>query len=111
MEERKEKTRRTRLKASLLNAVAKVEEIEQRQGIETRWTPEDRQYQDAERFLKQGGFIAVLDELESRVVQRLFELSKANLAGTGESSFCVFLQVLKLPRLQAADSNLKVDRQ
>jgi hypothetical protein len=96
MEERKEKTRRTRLKASLLNVVAKVEEIEQQQGIETRWTPEDHRYQDAERFLKRGGFIAVLDELEGRVVQCLFELSKANLAGTGETSFCIFLQVLIL---------------
>jgi hypothetical protein len=64
--------------------IAKVEELEQQEGIQKRWTPSNHQYQESKWFLNQRGFVAVVNELEGRVVQRLFELSKANLAGTGK---------------------------
>lgn len=74
---------RAKVHANLLEAMIKVEEIEEREGVTQRWQPRDREYQGAERFIDSQSFSAAVDELEGKVVQRLLELSKANLAGTG----------------------------
>lgn len=84
--ERSREADRARLHAELLKALNMVEEIEVRLQIQRRWQPSESAYQDAIKFIDRKGFLAVLDELEGRIVQRLFELSKANLAGTGEFS-------------------------
>ncbi|KAF8590863.1 hypothetical protein K439DRAFT_1644436 [Ramaria rubella] len=43
---------------------------------------EDEEYREAATYLKHHQFIRVIEELEQLVVQRLFELAKANLMAT-----------------------------
>ncbi|KAG1847698.1 hypothetical protein F4604DRAFT_1594296 [Suillus subluteus] len=58
-------------------------DLERRLNLTTRWTPHDPEYQEALEYLNNQWFIRVVQRLEGLVVQRLFELAKANLAGTG----------------------------
>ncbi|KAG1891130.1 hypothetical protein F4604DRAFT_1876299 [Suillus subluteus] len=58
-------------------------DLERRLDLMKRWTPHDPQYQEALEYLNNRRFICVVQHLEGLVVQRLFELAKANLAGTG----------------------------
>jgi hypothetical protein len=60
-----------------------VEDFERRHSITERWLPHDPKYMQAVRYSQERQFICSVEELEGLVVQRLFELSKANLAGTG----------------------------
>ena len=60
-----------------------ADEIEWQLKIEERWSEEDPRYLDALKFINNQTFIGAVERLEGLVVQRLFELSKANLAGTG----------------------------
>ena len=53
-------------------------------------------------YSRQRQFIRAVEELENLVVQRLFELSKANLASTGEVATLLCSKVLILSRLQTA---------
>ncbi|KAI6032180.1 hypothetical protein BKA83DRAFT_4045763, partial [Pisolithus microcarpus] len=52
-------------------------------NIIDRWTPLHHEYINACEYTKHRVFIRVVEELEGLVVQRMFELSKANLAKTG----------------------------
>ncbi|KAI5985795.1 hypothetical protein EDD15DRAFT_2373911 [Pisolithus albus] len=52
-------------------------------NITKRWTRDHPQYNEALEYVRQRTFIRAVEELEGLVVQRLAELSKANLAGTG----------------------------
>lgn len=63
-----------------LNVVA---DFEHRHDIQQRWTPECPEYVMALKYFHERRFVRAVEELEGLVVQRLFELSKANLAGTG----------------------------
>ncbi|KIK11936.1 hypothetical protein PISMIDRAFT_121810 [Pisolithus microcarpus 441] len=63
-----------------LNVVAN---FEQQHNIIDRWTPLHREYINARKYTKHHVFIHAVEELEGLVVQRMFELSKANLAKTG----------------------------
>lgn len=90
--DRTKEAERAKLHAELLKSLNAVEEIEARLEISERWQPSEPAYLDAIKFCDHKGFLAVLDELEGRVVQRLFELSKANLAGTGKHD--AFVQYL-----------------
>jgi hypothetical protein len=63
-----------------MNAVL---DLERRIGIMQCWTPADPEYQEAFKYLHNCQFIHTVQCLEGLVVQRLFELVKANLAGTG----------------------------
>ncbi|KAG1838864.1 hypothetical protein DFJ58DRAFT_845906 [Suillus subalutaceus] len=47
------------------------------------WTPECPEYAMALKYFHECHFVRVVEELEGLVVQCLFELSKANLTGTG----------------------------
>ena len=69
----------------------RVEDLEERLGINPtdRWTPDQREYVEMLEYSRHRQFIRVVEELESLVVQRLFELSKANLASTGENVSCI----------------------
>ncbi|KAG1877380.1 hypothetical protein F4604DRAFT_1880377 [Suillus subluteus] len=60
-----------------------VEDFEHRHSITERWLPHDPRYAEAARYTQERQFIRSVEELEGLVVWRLFELSKANLAGTG----------------------------
>ncbi|KAI6012899.1 hypothetical protein BKA83DRAFT_4063727, partial [Pisolithus microcarpus] len=63
-----------------LNEVAN---FEQNHNITEHWTRDHPQYNEALEYVRQRTFIQAIEELEGLVVQRLAELSKANLAGTG----------------------------
>lgn len=60
--------------------------FERKNNITERWTPEHPQYIEALEYVQHHTFICAVEELKGLVVQRLSELSKANLAGTGEST-------------------------
>lgn len=91
--ERAREAERARMHANLLKAMNAADEIELRLQILRRWHPSEPKYIDATKFIDHNGFVAVVDELEGRIVQRLFELAKANLAGTG--TFSVALKKTK----------------
>ena len=68
----------------------KVEDLEDQLGIEptAHWTPEHHEYVEMLEYSWQHQFIHAVEDLEHLIIQHLFELSKANLASTGESSLC-----------------------
>ncbi|KAG1791474.1 hypothetical protein EV424DRAFT_1475992 [Suillus variegatus] len=67
----------------LLLSMNVVLDLERRLSVETRWTPNDVEYQQASAYLTNRRFVRAVEQLEGLVVQRLFELAKSNLAGTG----------------------------
>ncbi len=66
-------------------AMRAVEDLKALQKIVpgNRWTENSKEFKEVEAYINQRKFIRAVCELEGPVVQRLFELSKANLAGTG----------------------------
>jgi hypothetical protein len=72
-----------------------TDDLERRMGLTERWTSDSEEYRSAAAYLDNRQFIRAVDELEGLVVQRLFELSKAHLAGTGEYSTECLLQYTK----------------
>ncbi|KAG8221797.1 hypothetical protein J3R82DRAFT_2125, partial [Butyriboletus roseoflavus] len=60
-----------------------VEHFEWQHNIHTCWTLDDPEYVAIQDYTKHCSFIHVIKELKGLVVQHLFELSKANLAGIG----------------------------
>ncbi|KAG0697415.1 hypothetical protein DFH29DRAFT_946408 [Suillus ampliporus] len=60
-----------------------VDDLECQMGITECWTREQGEYKHALNSLMNRRFICVVEHLEGLVVKRLFELAKANLAGTG----------------------------
>lgn len=74
----------------------RADETERQLGVKDRWTPEDPHYVDALKYINNRTFICAVERLEGLVVQRLFELSKANLAATGAySHFLIQTDALK----------------
>jgi hypothetical protein len=51
------------------------------------WDPSSEEYKAVQQGLAQRRYRLALDELERLVVQRLFELAKLNISGTGELHF------------------------
>ncbi|KAG1745399.1 uncharacterized protein EDB91DRAFT_1049934, partial [Suillus paluster] len=60
-----------------------VDDIEHHMGITARWQPQDAKYQEGLAYLTNRRFIRSIEQLQGLVIQRLFELAKANIAGTG----------------------------
>ncbi|KAF8432351.1 hypothetical protein L210DRAFT_3413994, partial [Boletus edulis BED1] len=60
-----------------------VEKFERDNNITERWMIDHLDYKATLEYSKHRNFIRAVEELEGLVVQRLFELSKANLSGTG----------------------------
>ncbi|TFK58850.1 hypothetical protein BDN72DRAFT_781504, partial [Pluteus cervinus] len=61
-----------------------VEESEVFLGVDVRWTRAEPRYQEVAKYIKNSNFVqAAVEKVEGLVVQRLLELSKANLAETG----------------------------
>lgn len=77
----------------LASTQARVQDLENILGLTERWVPGSEAWERAAALTDQRQFRKCVDELESLVVSRIFELMKMNMAGTGE-----FL-LLHLPRL------------
>ncbi|KAG0692050.1 hypothetical protein DFH29DRAFT_1052446 [Suillus ampliporus] len=60
-----------------------VDDIKRHMGIMARWQPQDAKYQEGLAYLTNQRFIRSVEQLQGLVIQRLFELAKANIAGTG----------------------------
>ncbi|KAG2123744.1 hypothetical protein DEU56DRAFT_873408 [Suillus clintonianus] len=60
-----------------------VDDFECHYGINKRWVSSDPQYIQAREYCSQRRFTRAVEQLEGLVIQRLFELSRANLSGTG----------------------------
>lgn len=71
----------------LLVNICTVADLEAKLGILGRWTEQQREYQETLAYMKTNKFRRAVDKLQQLVVQRLFELSKANMAGTGNLMF------------------------
>jgi len=64
---------------------------EQTHGIEERWTPETEKWRRAVQYVSIRKYQVALDKLEGLVVQRLFELAKMGLSGTGKDDSLVLI--------------------
>ncbi|KAG2120417.1 uncharacterized protein F5147DRAFT_785148 [Suillus discolor] len=69
--------------AELVLEINTVDDLERCMGIVECWMSEHEEYKRALEYLNNRHFIRVVEQLEGLVVQRLFELAKSNLAGTG----------------------------
>jgi hypothetical protein len=68
-------------------AMAELCHFERILGIVQRWEPSSSEYKEAKKDAGERTYNLALRRLERLVVQRLFELQKANLVSTGESFF------------------------
>ena len=89
---------RGRVTTAKLNAFESVTQIRQMlagyellHDISERWTPDSEEWKNAVKYTRVRDFQKALDKLEALVVQRLFELSKMGLAGTGEVHAYLFI--------------------
>jgi hypothetical protein len=59
--------------------------------IHERWTPSSEKWKSAVAYIEVSNYQKALDKLKGLVVQRLFELTKMGLAGTGTytSASCI----------------------
>lgn len=82
-----------RLEAERRHAIKQYERIslevhalEVRMGIDqgSRWTPATEEYVATLTYIHEQRYQRALDKLQKLVIQRLFELHKLNLSGTGE---------------------------
>ncbi|KAL1746109.1 hypothetical protein HDZ31DRAFT_34848 [Schizophyllum fasciatum] len=80
---RAKEAERNALQHRLMACMGAVDDTERLAGVTKRWRSEDEQYKAALRYVQMRGFERVLTKLEGLVVQRLTELAKANLVGTG----------------------------
>lgn len=60
-----------------------LNDLEVHLGISECWTSQSPDYQKAIKYMNQRQFQLAVDKLEGLVVQRLFELTKANASETG----------------------------
>ncbi|KAG2146793.1 hypothetical protein DEU56DRAFT_731337 [Suillus clintonianus] len=67
----------------LMVRIRAVADLEDRLGVKERWTSQHPEYMSALKRIRSHNFRRALDKLQQLVVQRLLELSKANLSGTG----------------------------
>ncbi|KAL1740424.1 hypothetical protein HDZ31DRAFT_24726, partial [Schizophyllum fasciatum] len=74
---------RQALQRRLCACMGAADDTERLAGITERWKPDDARYRTALRYVQTRGFERVVNKLEGLVVQRLSELAKANLSGTG----------------------------
>ncbi|KAG6839861.1 hypothetical protein C0991_011015 [Blastosporella zonata] len=58
-------------------------QIEDKMGIQCRWTPSMSEYQATRQYISECRYQEALEKLQSLVIKRLFELHKLNLSHTG----------------------------
>ncbi|KAJ3551111.1 hypothetical protein NM688_g4924 [Phlebia brevispora] len=75
--------KRHRLAAKVETADARACQMEEQMGIERRWTPDDAAYKEMLDYAADREYTRALDHLQKLVVQRLFELQKLQMSGTG----------------------------
>lgn len=82
---------RQALQKVILDTFAEVEHLrsalvalERLHNITERWLPSTPEWRDAASYMEVRDYQKALDKLEGLVVQRLFELTKMGLAGTGK---------------------------
>lgn len=66
------------------NTDQRVALYENQLGLPSRWLITSDEYKDVKKKVVEREYHRALDELERLVVQRLFELTKMNLSGTGQ---------------------------
>lgn len=64
--------------------LGRVHELESLLNVQERWSPTSPEYQATLKYTGERRYRRMLDILERLVVQRLFELEKTNMVGTGE---------------------------
>ncbi|THG92734.1 hypothetical protein EW026_g8267 [Hermanssonia centrifuga] len=64
-------------------ALHAVEDLELKLKLNETWTPKHPKYEETLAYMRKRQFHRALDKVQQLVVQRLFELSKANIAGMG----------------------------
>ena len=89
-----------------------LQRVEACLDIGERWTPECVEFQKASHHLSIRTYQRAVDKLEGLVVQRLFELTKANVSQTGGLLLYLILYMhglihFMLDRLQAADTHIQ----
>lgn len=62
-----------------------VYDFELKLKVAKRWEPTDPKYMEIEEYTKKRDFYQALNKLQGLVVQRLFELQKANVPGMSTS--------------------------
>lgn len=75
---------------TMLHVQRELHNIEGLLGIETRWTKDVQEYQDIMKYIGIRTYRQCVDKLEGLIVQRLFELAKANQSATGMSIIYLF---------------------
>lgn len=63
-------------------ALSAVQDLEVRLGT-TRWVPGDEKWVEVEEMVRKRSYRRALDHLEKLIIQRMFELAKCNMSGTG----------------------------
>ncbi|THG96932.1 hypothetical protein EW026_g4986 [Hermanssonia centrifuga] len=64
-------------------ALRAIADLELKLELNETWTPKHPKYEEALAYIRKRQFHRALDKVQQLVVQRLFELSKANIAGMG----------------------------
>lgn len=67
------------------SCLRQVVEMEVQLGIERRWEPSSEEYLKTLGYLSTRTYQRALENLQRLVIQRLFELHKMNISGTGET--------------------------
>ena len=76
--------RRREAREKYANLLSEVSEMEAMLGVDTRWVCEDPQFQKGLKYLVERTYHRALNKVHKLVIQRLFELHKLNIAGTGK---------------------------
>lgn len=85
---RKLETRRRLAIERYDNLLQEVIELEVRLGLMRRWCPGDPEYTETLKYIAERRYHRALNKVQQLVVQRLFELHKLNVAGTGKIARC-----------------------
>ena len=107
---RKAETNRRLAAERHAQVLQEVVAMEVKMDISTRWQPADAQYMETLKYMSERDYHRALDNLQRLVVQRLFELNRLNLAGTGTSLICLESAAtdFTLCRLSHAHSHFQV---
>lgn len=68
----------------ILVAIRAVSELEAKLELTEPWTPTHPEYKATLEYIHQRDYHHTLDTIQWLVIQRLFEVSKANLSGMGK---------------------------
>ncbi|KDQ34014.1 hypothetical protein PLEOSDRAFT_1032013 [Pleurotus ostreatus PC15] len=80
---RKLETERRFAREQYQSTLQDVIAMEVSMGIDKRWEPADKTYLDTVKYMHLRRYHRALETLQKLVIQRLFELHKMNLSGTG----------------------------